>query len=166
MTTKKHLKRRVRSRAAQTGESYATALRSIRRQEQDRASRNAAPAGEGIASCSFCGKPDSMVQRLVAGPGVYICDECVGLSAAVIEDAAHGSAGESARRRSRFYDRPADDILAMLPALALSAARVEAELAGWIGRLREQGTGWQDIAGAMGMSAEAARLRFEKGLVR
>ena len=68
MTTKKHLKRRVRSRAAQTGESYATALRSIRRQEQDRVSRNAALAGDGIASCSFCGKPDSMVQRLVAGP--------------------------------------------------------------------------------------------------
>ena len=27
--------------------------------------------------CSFCGKPQSQVNRLVAGPGVYICDECV-----------------------------------------------------------------------------------------
>ena len=27
--------------------------------------------------CSFCGKPQSQVKRLVAGPGVYICDECV-----------------------------------------------------------------------------------------
>ena len=84
----------MRSQAAQTGEHYATALRRIRRQEQDQVPRTAAPAGVGIASCSFCGKPDSMVQRLVAGPGVYICDECIGLSAAVIEDAAHGSAEE------------------------------------------------------------------------
>ena len=27
--------------------------------------------------CSFCGKPQSQVSRLVAGPGVYICDECI-----------------------------------------------------------------------------------------
>ena len=27
--------------------------------------------------CSFCGKPQSQVNRLVAGPGVYICDDCV-----------------------------------------------------------------------------------------
>ena len=26
--------------------------------------------------CSFCGKPQSQVNRLVAGPGVYICDDC------------------------------------------------------------------------------------------
>lgn len=164
MTTRKHLKRRVRSRAAQTGEPYATALRTIRQQEQDRLPRT--EAGDGIASCSFCGKPGSMVQRLVAGPGVYICDECVALSSAVIEDAAQASAEESARRRSRFYDRPPEDVLAMLPAMARSAARVEAELAGWIGRLREQGTDWQAIAGAVGMSADAARQRFEPGLVR
>ncbi len=29
--------------------------------------------------CSFCGKPQNQVNRLVAGPGVYICDECVGV---------------------------------------------------------------------------------------
>ena len=29
--------------------------------------------------CSFCGKPDSQVERLIAGPGVYICNECVAL---------------------------------------------------------------------------------------
>jgi RNA polymerase-binding transcription factor DksA len=166
MTAKKHLKRRVRSRAAQTGEPYATALRSIRQQERDRMSRAATSTEDGIASCSFCGKPGSMVQRLVAGPGVYICNECVELSTAIIEDAAHASSEESARRRSQFYDRSPEDVLAMLPALARSAARVEAELAGWIGRLREQGTDWQAIAGAVGMSADVARQRFETGLVR
>jgi hypothetical protein len=164
MTTKKHLKRRVRSRAVQTGEPYMTALRRIRQHEQDRISETAAPARDGIASCSFCGKPDSKVQRLVAGPGVYICNECVELSATIIEDAAQASAGESARQRSQFYDRSPESVLAMLPALALSAARVEAELAGCISRLRAQGTDWQTIADAAGMSAEVARQRFGTAL--
>ena len=30
-------------------------------------------------SCSFCGKSKDAVQRLIAGPGVYICDECIAL---------------------------------------------------------------------------------------
>jgi ATP-dependent Clp protease ATP-binding subunit ClpX len=34
--------------------------------------------------CSFCGKREKEVKRLVAGPGVYICDECVGLCEALI----------------------------------------------------------------------------------
>lgn len=29
--------------------------------------------------CSFCGKPQKQVRKLIAGPGVYICDECIGL---------------------------------------------------------------------------------------
>ncbi|MCH5321247.1 MAG: ATP-dependent Clp protease ATP-binding subunit ClpX [Eubacterium sp.] len=32
-----------------------------------------------IARCSFCGKSEAMVHKLIEGPGVYICDECVGL---------------------------------------------------------------------------------------
>ena len=27
--------------------------------------------------CSFCGKPQEQARRLIAGPGVYICDECI-----------------------------------------------------------------------------------------
>ncbi len=30
-------------------------------------------------ACSFCGKSQSIVKKLVAGPGVYICDECIEL---------------------------------------------------------------------------------------
>jgi hypothetical protein len=161
MTTKKHLKRRVRSLAAQTGEPYATALRAIRKQEENRMPATATSTKEFIASCSFCGKPDTTVQRLVAGPGVYICDECVELSAPIIADAARTTGEESSRRRSRYYDRSTEDILAMLPALVRSADRVESELAGWISRLRDRGTDWQTIAGAAGMSIDSARQRFE-----
>ena len=36
--------------------------------------------------CSFCGKPQSMVRRLIAGPGVYICDECVDMCHGIIAE--------------------------------------------------------------------------------
>jgi len=41
-----------------------------------------------IARCSFCGKSESMVHKLIEGPGVFICDECVGLCHDLIEDSA------------------------------------------------------------------------------
>ncbi|MFO7295917.1 MAG: ClpX C4-type zinc finger protein, partial [Clostridia bacterium] len=36
--------------------------------------------------CSFCGKTQDQVRRLVAGPGVYICDECIELCQEIIEE--------------------------------------------------------------------------------
>ena len=36
--------------------------------------------------CSFCGKAQDKVKRLVAGPGVYICEECIELCAEIVED--------------------------------------------------------------------------------
>ena len=36
--------------------------------------------------CSFCGKPQEQVRKLVAGPGVYICDECINLSKEIIDN--------------------------------------------------------------------------------
>ena len=36
--------------------------------------------------CSFCGKNQEQVKRLIAGPGVYICDECIDLCSEIIED--------------------------------------------------------------------------------
>ncbi|HET9091667.1 MAG TPA: ClpX C4-type zinc finger protein, partial [Acidimicrobiales bacterium] len=41
-------------------------------------------ASTATAVCSFCLKAASDVERLVAGPGVYICDECVGLCDALL----------------------------------------------------------------------------------
>ncbi|HYU65123.1 MAG TPA: ClpX C4-type zinc finger protein, partial [Jatrophihabitantaceae bacterium] len=34
---------------------------------------------DGSCRCSFCGKGEHEIRKLVAGPGVYICDECVTL---------------------------------------------------------------------------------------
>lgn len=36
--------------------------------------------------CSFCGKNQDQVRRLIAGPGVYICDECIELCSEIIAD--------------------------------------------------------------------------------
>lgn len=36
--------------------------------------------------CSFCGKSQDSVRRIIAGPGVYICDECVGLCCNIVEE--------------------------------------------------------------------------------
>ena len=36
--------------------------------------------------CSFCGKAQESVKRIVAGPGVYICDECIGVCKNIVEE--------------------------------------------------------------------------------
>ncbi|WP_419932470.1 ATP-dependent Clp protease ATP-binding subunit ClpX [Candidatus Poriferisodalis sp.] len=44
--------------------------------------------GEGgeLLKCSFCGKSQKQVRKLIAGPGVYICDECIDLCNEIIDD--------------------------------------------------------------------------------
>ncbi|MCP4225125.1 MAG: ATP-dependent Clp protease ATP-binding subunit ClpX [Actinomycetia bacterium] len=44
--------------------------------------------GEGgaLLQCSFCGKSQKQVKKLIAGPGVYICDECIDLCNEIIEE--------------------------------------------------------------------------------
>jgi ATP-dependent Clp protease ATP-binding subunit ClpX len=38
--------------------------------------------------CSFCGKSQHEVKKLVAGPAVFICDECIGLCSEIVDEAA------------------------------------------------------------------------------
>lgn len=42
--------------------------------------------GSDQIKCSFCGKDQSQVKKMVAGNGVYICDECIELSKQVIDE--------------------------------------------------------------------------------
>ena len=41
---------------------------------------------QDLLKCSFCGKSQKQVKKLIAGPGVYICDECIGLCNEIIEE--------------------------------------------------------------------------------
>lgn len=44
------------------------------------------PKNENQYKCSFCGKSQDEVRKLIAGPGVFICDECVSLCNSIIEE--------------------------------------------------------------------------------
>ena len=45
-----------------------------------------AKTGDRIVKCSFCGKPQEVVKKIIAGPGVYICDECIALCQDIIDE--------------------------------------------------------------------------------
>ena len=51
-----------------------------------------AKLGEGgeLLKCSFCGKSQKQVKKLIAGPGVYICDECIDLCDEIIDEELAG----------------------------------------------------------------------------
>ena len=48
--------------------------------------------------CSFCGKTQNMVERLVAGPNVYICNECIGLCNDILQEEEYPAGGRSAKQ--------------------------------------------------------------------
>src|SRR5687768_4653795 len=56
--------------------------------------------GGDLVKCSFCGKSQKQVKKLIAGPGVYICDQCIDLCNDIIEEEL---AGDS---EVRFDDLP------------------------------------------------------------
>src|SRR6478609_4905546 len=49
--------------------------------------------------CSFCGKSQHEVKKLIAGPSVFICDECVDLCNDIIREEIHESGVEADRER-------------------------------------------------------------------
>jgi ATP-dependent Clp protease ATP-binding subunit ClpX len=61
-----------------------------------------------ITMCSFCGKSKAEVKRLIAGPGVYICDACVGVCSGVLEKEARSEADKQAAPSSVRVPRPSE----------------------------------------------------------
>lgn len=65
--------------------------------------------------CSFCGKLEDRVKRLIAGPGVYICDECVDLCQEILEEESGGvkpnRASSHPRGPSASVDQRVSEIL-------------------------------------------------------
>ena len=51
--------------------------------------------GNNDRTCSFCGKRESQVRSLIAGRGVYICDECVDYCVEMLEEEKQKAAAES-----------------------------------------------------------------------
>jgi ATP-dependent Clp protease ATP-binding subunit ClpX len=57
-------------------------------------------SGEKVLYCSFCGKSQHEVKKLIAGPSVFICDECIELCNDIIRDEAPADSGASKAARS------------------------------------------------------------------
>ncbi|MBV9831645.1 MAG: ClpX C4-type zinc finger protein [Marmoricola sp.] len=107
--------------------------------------------------CSFCTKDEAGVAKMIAGPGVYICDECVGLCEQIL-------AQEPATPRDTtlpYWEEMSDDeVLAHLPRIASVATQVEDNLQVWVRLLRSRGVSWARIGTALGMARQSAWERF------
>ena len=115
-----------------------------------------------LAACSFCMKPNTQVRKLIAGPGVYICDECVDLCAQILS----GERGESSERGQRplppmweQFER-AEQALDLMPKMAAAGAQAEANLTTLVRRARTLGATWAKIGEALGMTRQSAWERF------
>jgi hypothetical protein len=106
--------------------------------------------------CSFCGKPHTEVAKLIAGPGVYICDGCVGLCVDVLAEATQAEP-PSLPEWAALSD---DELLQRIPFIAASADNIEAGLADRVRELRGRGVSWARIGTALGMTRQSAWERF------
>ena len=115
--------------------------------------------------CSFCRKSKDEVAKIVAGPGVFICDGCVGLAAAVIAESLEG---ESEQKRPDDQeavlpwdeDMPLEQVLAKLGPVAAAGAQVEENLTTWVRKARAAGATWAQVGAALGMTRQSAWERF------
>jgi hypothetical protein len=107
--------------------------------------------------CSFCGKDQDQVQKLIAGSGVFICDECIDLSNRILAD-------ENTVPRLPDWQTMSDEsILAGLPQVAAVSAQAEFSLHERIAELRKRGLTWAQLGGALGVTRQAAWERFARG---
>jgi hypothetical protein len=108
------------------------------------------------SSCSFCLKSSDEVARLVAGPGVFICDECVDLCRQIIISPPALPPG----RTSWEEDLDLEAVLASLPRMAAAGVQVERSLLRCVKRARELGATWAAIGTSLGVTRQSAWERF------
>lgn len=128
-------------------------------------------ASHEALSCSFCNKSQFDVLKLVAGPGVYICNECVDLSSQIIAEELKAKGGRTANAgpKSKSQDPPtikawvglSDDALLTEMVRAHAAHQnVDRAVAHHVDELRERGVSWARIGEALGMARQSAWERF------
>lgn len=109
--------------------------------------------GKTTLFCSFCRKSSREVRKLIGGPGVYICDACVGLCNDILE----GRPGPGFAGWGSLSDK------ALLDALRPSEAAVESSrdvLQSQIDVLRQRSVSWAAIGKALGITRQAVWERF------
>jgi hypothetical protein len=103
--------------------------------------------------CSFCSRGTGSAARLVAGPGVSICADCV-------SQCIQALAAKASPEIASWHDAYASELLASLPRQQAIALQVEADIQDRIDTLRERGVSWENIGSALGVSRQAAWMRF------
>jgi hypothetical protein len=118
-------------------------------------SRSAVPGGSRLETlcCSFCTKDKDAVGKLIAGPGVYICNECVHLCDLILAE-------EPASEFGSWRDRSDDELLASLVQIQAVVSQVDAAAHDHVALLRDRGISWTRIGQALGVSKQAAWERF------
>jgi hypothetical protein len=118
-------------------------------------SPNLAPGASrlGTLCCSFCSKDKDAVVKLVAGPGVYICNECVDLCTQIV-------ATETTPQIHVWHERPDDELLASLARVQAVVPQIDAAMHDYVDILRARGVSWTRIGAALGVSKQAAWERF------
>lgn len=122
-------------------------------------------------TCSFCNKNQTDVAKLVAGPGVYICNECIDLCNQIIAQELHQNADQSTRRdRSTKSKDPTtikaweglsdEDLLGEMVRAHAAHQNVDRAVAHHVAALRSRGVSWARIGEALGMARQSAWERF------
>ena len=68
-------------------------------------------AGDNRLKCSFCGKTQDQVKKLIAGPEVYICDECVELCNEILDEEFF----ENKEKEPKKEEKPTEETLDSVP---------------------------------------------------
>jgi hypothetical protein len=114
-----------------------------------------------VASCSFCLKSYTDVGTLVAGPGVYICDECVALSSQLIAGKPKSVKSKPVRPVGLWEaEAGLDAVLAALPRVARAGKQAEFALTQYVRKARQLGSTWATIGETLGMARQSAWERF------
>ena len=93
---------------------------------------------------------------MVAGPGVYICNECVELCKDVLTE----ESAPSVPKVAGWSERPDDELLTSLARAQVLVSQVDAGVHDHVDVLRSRGISWTRIGEALGVSKQAAWERF------
>jgi len=122
---------------------------------------NEAPAATATAvRCSFCGKPSSDVEKLIAGPGVFICNECIRLCNEILLTEQQKPSGSETELPDWEESASDEQLLDLLPRIAAVGAQTEAKLQRLVTILRERKVTWARIGAALQITRQSAWERF------
>ncbi len=110
-----------------------------------------------LLTCSFCGKSSEQVKKLIAGPGVYICDECIGLCNEILDEE---TVDQDALERHAVESGPLEAVLPIFRSMAETANTTEERMSAWAKTLARRGVSLSTIADHAGLDERSAAERF------